>query len=586
MSFSKNNNFENLNLLEQSISDKFNFNLFKEDAIALNISESILSEELQFNLHLDMIVNGGSTRVTEYYKNINSGKNLILERAESLGHITKLELNEMLIGFKTLLESKMTSLTESEIAGFEAALSGGEYAASTAGKSIYSLGKSLLSTLTEGGTTFGTIHLILDAIGLFGDAIMGVTGIPVGVIADTLNAIIYFVRGKWLLGTISLIAAFIPFGGDALKVFKGVAGPMEKVLVTTATKGSSAGAQVLAKSSVKEQGLIIKGLRFIAKNITGVIGKAQRVLSLFFSSFLAKISGWIPFIGKPLSKFFDNIGQVFSKYSDNMKGFSTSFGKVEKEVLEVALKQSNSLVSSTLKNNGKMVLDPASNLVNCYDRSGRLLGQFSPELLTNPKILNSRYPNLFNLTKDPQGKQIIKYYNAAGSSNEKISKGLVEEFTKRGWKGVKRLSLLSAFIGKQLIKLSTGKTPEELGIPEEEVEYRGNTQLLRFIHDRIEKRKKETGAVYIPAVDLDSSEEEVFKEITDYQNNLAKLYGQPEIIPVIYDKYGNAEIKKQFEEFWDAVASGKISSEDLESADTTKEKNESFKHIIPFYKFI
>ena len=101
------------------------------------------------------------------------------------------------------------------------------------------------------------------------------------------------------------------------------------------------------------------------------------------------------------------------------------------------------------------------------------------------------------------------------------------------------------------------------------------------------------GATYIPALDLDSSDKETFDRITNYQNNYAKLFGMPKIIPVVYDKYGNDEVEEDFKEFWDQVGTGEIKhNEDGTSTrvekSNKKETNESasFKYIIPYTNFI
>lgn len=96
--------------------------------------------------------------------------------------------------------------------------------------------KSLWNTLTEGGSPIGILQLILDFVGLVGDAFT-VVGLPIGMVADFINAMIYFYRGKNILGVISLIA-MIPFGGDVAKGFKGVAGAFSKPFSKLTTKGA------------------------------------------------------------------------------------------------------------------------------------------------------------------------------------------------------------------------------------------------------------------------------------------------------------------------------------------------------------
>ncbi len=90
---------------------------------------------------------------------------------------------------------------------YDAALGGSEAPESQGG--ILSIAKNLLSSLTEGGSMIGILHLILDIVGIIGDAVFTATGFPLGTIADFLNGMIYFFRGpdKYLLGIISLVFA-------------------------------------------------------------------------------------------------------------------------------------------------------------------------------------------------------------------------------------------------------------------------------------------------------------------------------------------------------------------------------------------
>ena len=52
------------------------------EAKMLNLAEMSIPENLVFDLHLDMILNQGTKAVTNYYKELISGKNEILEQAK------------------------------------------------------------------------------------------------------------------------------------------------------------------------------------------------------------------------------------------------------------------------------------------------------------------------------------------------------------------------------------------------------------------------------------------------------------------------------------------------------------------------
>lgn len=600
----------------------------------INVAESVISDAMAFDLHFDMIVNQGANAVTNYYRGLITGKNEILERAKLLTKAPNVhKIDESIANFKKLAKSKLTQMLNEETAGalnlldvsafqkqlasvikpggltgtpaaaptkpttptadissatqataadVDKALAGGEKAEGE-DTGIFGSIKNLYNSLTEGGSLLGVIHLILDIIGVIGDFI-----IPgVGAAADVLNAIIYFIRGKWMLGTISLIAGFVIGGGDALKLLKGSAASAEKVMMKTAEKGAAEGAEELAKIPAKEQGGVLKLLRYIAKNVAGAIGKAIGVLGKFIEGFIAKLSGWIPLIGKPLKAFFEKIGQTFSKYSEKMVNFSKGFSKVESEALKVAAKEADTTLEAFFKSEGEMTINASTGMVKCTDKSGKIIGkEFSVELLTNPKIMNKKFPNLF---KAGEKELIAKYYTSVSKSGSKITGDTLSNLEKWSKAAARAGARLPFAIGKQVIKVITGEPLQTSGYTEAEATYWGNAALQSYIQDKLRKQKEETGAAYVPSLDLDSSDEETFDRITNYQNNYAKLFGQPKIIPVIYDKYGRDEEDSEIKEFWDEVKKELPKpSESKKSAKETKKANESFhglKYIIPFSKF-
>ena len=238
------------------------------EAKMLNLAEMSIPENLAFDLHLDMILNQGAKAVTNYYKELISGKNEILEQAKiKLKVPNSTKINEAAEIFRLRVKDRLTTLlTEQaaaaipttqfgdqlkaaliggakpatasttppapagQIAGtpeeFDAALAGGAATQHSEGGVLGFL-NSLYDGITEGGSPIGILHLLLDIIGAFGDFI-----IPgVGAIADIINAIIYFIRGKWLLGCISLIGALVFGAGDMIKLLKPGANAAEPVIM-------------------------------------------------------------------------------------------------------------------------------------------------------------------------------------------------------------------------------------------------------------------------------------------------------------------------------------------------------------------
>lgn len=599
-----------LRTYDSEISNRLDLSVIKSNLSQLDLLESIIPQSQQFDLHFDLIINGGANSITKYYKDLLKGKNVILEKAKSsvtAGQIKKINeaiekfkkssrLNEQIavVGkndpFASISKGLTNTLNKAKSSMPQSQSPDANIQTTSSSTSATDLLSDLWNALTENQSGIGILHLILDIVGILGDGVFAVTGVPVGTIADILNSIIYFVRGKWMLGTISLIAGLLPGAGDTLKTYKAAASSAEKVMLSGVKTGSKEASEELAKLSVKEQGPVIKLLRFISKNISSVLGKAMNILSKFFSTFLSKVVGWIPFIGGKLEIFFDSIGNIFSKYSQKMSKFADEFTTIEKDALSVAAKNADNSVSKMFKEKGNMVVDHSSNTVQCFDASGKAIGApFSTELLTNAKVINAKYPSLFKIG-DP--KAVVDYYNAVAKTEKTIGQSTASQLLKKGLlKTVGHASKLSMFIGKQIIKLLTNTDASKSGYSEEEIRYWGNSALQDWIRQLEKKQREETGATYIPAITLDSSDKEVFDNITAYQNNYAKLFGQPSIIPVIYDKFGNDEVEQEFDDFFKAVAEGKIKREDTEpeeknDSDSNEKSNESFKYILSYSSFI
>jgi hypothetical protein len=177
------------------------------------------------------------------------------------------------------------------------------------------------------------------------------------------------------------------------------------------------------------------------------------------------------------------------------------------------------------------------------------------------------------------------YYKGISSSNKTLGGSIATSLGKVVGKAIKNTSRLALFVGKQVIKYITDMDPAEAGYTPDEVEYWGNSALQSWINEELKKKKKETGATYIPALDLDSSDAETFERITNYQNEYAKMFGQPTIIPVIYNKFGNEDAEEEFDEYFEYLRKEANKPKDVTPKEKETNESVSFKHIIPFYKF-
>ena len=150
----------------------------------------------------------------QYTQDLESaeGKRLLKELSKFSNKIEEaLDFDNFMYNIKSLSESEFYSssilrtevkrLNEQEAAeltsqGFEAEVeslvqnAGSISMPDTSGGILETL-KNLLNTLTEGGTPIGILHLVLDFIGVVGDSFT-LIGIPVGMVADFINAMIYF----------------------------------------------------------------------------------------------------------------------------------------------------------------------------------------------------------------------------------------------------------------------------------------------------------------------------------------------------------------------------------------------------------
>lgn len=142
-----------------------------------------------------------------------------------------------------------------------------------------------LKALTEGGSPIGIAQLLLDILG----AIPGSwIGIPIDTVANVINAIIYFGRGMYFNGVISLLS-LLPLGN----IFK--------AMKVTFAKPFAALANITKGVATKDANLIAKAGNEMAK-LSGS------------SAFLSKISGVINSLGGVVKKIIGEIVLLFKKF--------------------------------------------------------------------------------------------------------------------------------------------------------------------------------------------------------------------------------------------------------------------------------
>ena len=578
---------------EQIISEVLSFDSLKTECQQLNLMESFIPEG-SLDLHFDMILNKS---LTSYYKKMSEGRNLLLEgiskprlrrMAKALeefqSNLNEQDISSLVGGDLNKLGSELKKLgsiggpstskptaNTSTTATSVAPQSSGEaekeivqaLGKEDAGGGYAGFLKSLWNTLTEGGSMFGVLHLFLDFVGLFGDFLS-----PIGLIADLLNAAIYLTRAAFnkekrvellFLGIISIIAAVIPVAGDVLKGSKSAVKPLSKVTIAV-MRGTEVGTEALMMVPKSQRALVVKTLRFIAKYAVVAFAKASKLFAKLFDG-IGKMVGIVPFIGTPLKKIFSKIGIVLTKASDQVLKFVDNFKGVEKAIVKSEVKTAMKSIEQIVESGGYLKYSKSGKKITAFSKNGDILQKFPSKYITDPKIWNSRFPGMFRKT-GPQ--DIVDFYNFQGKPLTKLYNLAKSFIIKQGVSKFGAAGRFGAFVTKQVIKLmmNAGQiAPPEMSKAEEKAF--GNVALNNWINDLLKEQNERNGTIYSPDIMLDSRNAEVHKNITEYQNTIAKMTGQPSIQRAIVEKTPIEEVDDEFQDLWSKMAKGEVSfSED------------------------
>lgn len=546
------------------------FTNLEKEATFLNRIESAIPEKMSFDLHFDMILEG---RVTQYHKALNKGRNLLLEStkipSELQGSITE--------AIETLKSYITTALNEAEALQLGAPnMSFNPIAPLTAraGSGTWSVLRGLWDAVTEGGSIIGIIQFIIDIIGLVGDFIFP----GVGVVADLINAIIYAIRGQWLLCAISVIAAVVIGAGDALKVFKPVAKTASPIFVKLATKGGAKeAAEALAKTGAKESSSIVKFLRKIASFIGGALGSATSLMGKFFQN-IGKVFSYVPGLNLIMTPIFKGLGSVLKSFGDKMSIFSANFKLLEKEAASIAIKDVEKFLATSTE--AELTAD-AKYL--------KILKDGKPKLIPTKFIDSTQY---FTTTYTKDGATILfkdsKSFLAEYAKMNKVmaTPTVKEAFAKRFaayYKGRKKAFKVNAalIIGKAIYHFIYGEEwkPGKRW-NKSQIEGFGNGAFNQYIDREIEKKKNKTGAAYVPSVVLNSTEKEVYDRVNKYNDHLSKLTGNPTIIDAMGDKFRNDKTMDAFNSFFNDISSGKIKNGGVGDKSSDLNSEDDYENVI------
>lgn len=523
---------------------------FEINAIS-NFEQSIPES---FNLHLDMILTGGAAMVSQYYQELAGGKAKMLERLKNkLGEEKFQKVNEALNELRTLLKENHKQLNEQEDLDFQKKIGdimtdsaidkAIEGAPDTEPKSgILGTIKTIWNTLTDDGDPISILQLVLDLAGL-------IPG-PWGVAADLVNALIYALRKKYLLAGISVVAAVLPYAGDAIKALKlgksaKYADDFFQYIVETPAPNVK---RYFERIPSQHQGPVIKLFKILGDKMTSALAKGGTILADFTKT-LEKYTGAFP----KVQSFFKSLGTRFEKFAAKMGKAADDLkllpatplagsGKVFADLTKV-------LSPELGKVGGKLSLDRARGMIKLTNAEGKIVREFSESALSDPKLwINNPSIQGFLSVGGKSTDDVIKYFNTLPKVAAKA-----ESTAQKAWsvihKGLRAKAALMAFIGKMIIKASTGKTAEELGVPESVVEYTGTDAYSQAIKKKQDEARAR-GVQYSPFVEFNAEDEEDRETLTDYQNYWAKKIDMPQLISKAYDEYGDPIMAKEYKDFW------------------------------------
>jgi len=423
---------------------------------------------------------------------------------------------------------------------------------------ILSMLKNLLNTITEGGSPIGILHLVLDFIGLVGDAFL-VVGVPLGMVADLINAIIYMFRGKYVLGAISLIA-MIPFGGDVAKGFKGVAQAFSRPFSKLGTKGAGKqiakeSAEVLMKQEGKAFGKSKRFLEYIKKSAAKIAANISSVISFLLKDVIGKAVGWVPFIGKPLRKFFIKIADFAKTVSDNLLVFAKEVDKpIAKSISKKAAKNFK-LMEETLEAGGK-VIKKGDNLV--IKKGGKVIEEIPIKTLDTYSNISKKFPDGPMKAVLKNSDDVAHFYTFISKQGKMATKFLEKNADVIIHRGL-LLSRFQAFIGKQIVKLLGSSANAMSDYEKKGISDVITTQELNnLMKEHSENEKKRKGSVIdVPYIDQqlkDNPDTELREDelVYDLQKHLqynAERMGLPSFPSYIYVR-AKEEKEKEMEELY------------------------------------
>jgi hypothetical protein len=583
-------------------------NLILEEGRRLNQMESVIPKDILFEAELNMLLHEGSAAVTNYHKNLAIGKNILVESlTNSIPKEIKEAFNKLQSEFKKLNKKQVNKIFEEAEAALTASgmniptefkeqnaklnVSGmniptdADDVSAEFGKdfqdvmkgidsnhdfaarvkpgdsSILSILKKLWNALTEDGRAIGVFQFILDIVGLVGSFFE-----PIGMVADAINAIIYMIRGKWMLALICVIAAIIPLGGDLIKgFFKAGAKTAKPVMdvgtIYFSTTGkAAAGTATVSKEAVelaaKASPDSIKALNYIGASTGPAVTGFMKYVKGFFDKFLASVVGWIPLIGKPLRAFFEGIGNIISQFAGKATNFANDVPKItaqaQAKVLDDFFAATAVQGAEITAKGDKLIVKNANGIVelpgNVLKHSDMLAGRYGNQL--SSKILKQVDNN------------VVAFYTSMSNVIGKTSSqyGALQRFGKGAVNGFVFTKKIPLFIGKQVLKWISGDPTQNY--TDNESTAWGIAAMSDMARQRRDRNLKENPDAFYDVPVFDGIEDDEFTKVsTKVINDYAQKFNLPSIGMVgYYARREKDKLPEDVENFYNACYADRVGS--------------------------
>lgn len=526
-----------------------------------------IPEHVRFQLELNIILTEGARAVRGCYERFANDLSSLKESisVSILSQSDIKDLKEGCILLKKHLESTRSNVSEQELVTNAEDIPNANKALDlSADPDLKNLNKEdelgfiglldkLGKALTEDYSPIGFLHLALDIVSIIGDIPM--IG-PVGLIADIVNGLIYMFRDKPLLAILSFVSAAIPFVGPVIKRSLALSKTGKEVgeltskyfskYSTGSTKISDEAVELAAAASPAS----IKALDNIVEHTPKALDIVRNSIDTFFSGFLAKISSYIPFIGKPLEKMFKNIGLQFATFSKKAKNFAKDVPVIFKQA---EIKRLDDFFEAAMKN-GK--LDPSTKIISKGDtlavvnRSGVVIADVPANLLKGSDALTTKFggnidPTIKAVFPGATEKATLEFYKNLEGLLSASKKYQAATIAGKAFIIKKKVAIL---IGKSIYKIVNDYSHDYFNdavASESDYEAVGIAQITREMQRKMrEDVKNNKGSVYsVPIVDA-LEDNNAYKLLNGHLDHTAKLLN----IPGGFPKQLNKHLRDQYQD--------------------------------------